>query len=74
MSVTTLDVKGRVLLNKRVRDISGIKKKDRLVAMPFKGGVILISLGSKTFKDSLRGFNYKEEEHEASKYLFGRRE
>ena len=74
LGVVTIDGKSRVLLDKRVREISGIKKDDRLTVIPFKGGVILVSLGGKSFKDSLKGLDYEEGEHEASKYLFGSKE
>lgn len=73
MSVVTIDSKNRILLDKRIREVSGIKKNERLIIIPFKGGAILVSLGEKSFKDSLKGLDYEEGEHEASKYLFGRR-
>ncbi len=52
----------------------GIKRNDKLTIIPFKGGAILLSLGEKSFKDSLKGLDYEEEDHEASKYFFGRKE
>lgn len=74
MGVVTVDSKNRVLLGKRIREMLGIKRNDKLAIIPFEGGAILLSLGEKSFKDSLKGLDYKEEGHEASKYLFGRKE
>jgi bifunctional DNA-binding transcriptional regulator/antitoxin component of YhaV-PrlF toxin-antitoxin module len=70
MSVTKIDEKYRVPLDKKVRKASGLKKGERLVTIPFRRGVILRALDGKSFERSLLGFKYVEEEHEASRYLF----
>lgn len=70
MSVLDIDEKNRVLLDKKVRKTTGFKKGDKLVAIPFKGGVMLVNVKNKDFAGSLDNFNYKEEKHEASKFLF----
>ncbi len=70
MSLLTLDQKNRVLLDRKVRETSGLRKGARLVAIPFKGGVILVDASRKSFVGSMRGFAFNEERHEASKFLF----
>jgi len=70
MSLLKVDKKFRVLLDKDVREVAGLEKGDELLAIPFKGGIILASLKGKSFIGSLRGFSYNEDVHEASKYLF----
>lgn len=69
MSSIIVDSKYRIVLEKKVRTAAGIKKGERLVAVPFKGGVILMSSNGKSFVDSLRGFGFREEKHQADRYL-----
>lgn len=68
----TVDEKNRIVLTKEVRKKAGISSGDRLLAIPFRGGVILIALRGKRFAGYLKDFVYKEEEHEATKYLLGK--
>jgi bifunctional DNA-binding transcriptional regulator/antitoxin component of YhaV-PrlF toxin-antitoxin module len=70
MSVLDVDEKNRVLLDKKVRETTGFKKGDKLIAIPFKGGVMLVSVKNKSFVGSLSNFKYNEERHEASRFLF----
>ena len=73
MGEVALDDKCRVVLDKKTREVAGINKGDRLVAIPFKGGVILVALGDRKFTASLTGFEFKEERHEASRFIFRRK-
>ncbi|MGA2460795.1 MAG: hypothetical protein ABSF82_05180 [Candidatus Bathyarchaeia archaeon] len=73
MGEVALDDKCRVVLDKKTRKVAGINKGDRLVAIPFKGGVILVALGDRKFTASLTGFEFKEERHEASRFIFRRK-
>jgi bifunctional DNA-binding transcriptional regulator/antitoxin component of YhaV-PrlF toxin-antitoxin module len=68
-----LDDKYRIVLDKKTRKVAGINKGDRLVAIPFKGGVILVAPGDHKFTTALTGFEFDEERHEASRFLFRRR-
>jgi len=68
-----LDDKYRVVLDKKTRQVAGINKGDRLVAIPFKGGVILVAPGDRKFTAALTGFEFEEERHEASRFLFRRK-
>ena len=70
MGEVALDDKYRVVLDKKIREVAGINKGDRLVAIPFKGGVILVAPGNRKFAASLTGFEFKEERHEASRFIF----
>lgn len=74
MSVLSLDEKSRVVLDKKLREVSGMKKGAKLVAIPFKGGVMLVDVTKKSFIGNMPGFAYQEEEHEASKFLFDKTE
>jgi bifunctional DNA-binding transcriptional regulator/antitoxin component of YhaV-PrlF toxin-antitoxin module len=69
----TLDQKYRIVLDRKTRDVAGLKKGDRLVAVPFKGGVILVATKGHKFEGSLASFNFVEEKHEASRYIFRRK-
>lgn len=69
MSATTVDSKHRVILDKRVRETSGIKKGHRLTVIPFHRGVILMAPEAKSFAESLKGFKYREADHEASRHI-----
>jgi hypothetical protein len=73
MSVLSLDKKNRLVLDKKLREASGVKKGAKLVAIPFKGGVMLVDVTGKSFVGSMNGFGFREEEHEASKFLFGKK-
>jgi bifunctional DNA-binding transcriptional regulator/antitoxin component of YhaV-PrlF toxin-antitoxin module len=67
---TTVDEKYRIVLGKRLRKATGIEKGQRLVMIPFHGGIVLVSSEGRAFADSLARFRYDEEKHEASRYLF----
>lgn len=73
MGEVALDDKYRVVLDKRTREVAGISKGDRLVAIPFKGGVILVAPGERKFIGSLTGFEFREGQHEASRFIFRRK-
>jgi len=68
-----MDDKYRVVLDKKTRKVAGINKGDRLVAIPFKGGIILVAPGDRKFASALTGFEFEEEKHEASRFLFRRK-
>jgi bifunctional DNA-binding transcriptional regulator/antitoxin component of YhaV-PrlF toxin-antitoxin module len=68
-----LDDRYRIVLDRKTRDVAGIKKGDRLVAIPFKGGVILVAPRDRRFAGSLAGFKFDEERHEASHFIFRRK-
>ena len=70
MSVLSLDDKNRIVLDRKVRAASGVKKGAKLVAIPFRGGVLLVDVTGKSFVGRLTGFAFDEEKHEASKFLF----
>ncbi len=73
MGEVALDDKYRVALDRRIREVAGIKKGDRLVAIPFKGGVVLVAASGRKFTGSLTGFGFAEERHEASRFIFRRK-
>ncbi len=57
-------------MDKKLLEVTGFKNGDHLVATPFKGGVMLVNVKNKSFVGSLPNFKYREEQHEASKFLF----
>ncbi len=73
MGEVALDDKYRVVHDKKTREVAGINKGDRLVTIPFKGGVILVMPRDGKFAASLTGFEFKEERHEASRFVFRRK-
>ena len=73
MGEVALDDKYRVVLDKRIREVAGISKGDRLVAVPFKGGVILVAPHGRKFVGSLTGFEFREGRHEGSRFIFRRK-
>ncbi len=64
-----MDSRHRIVLGKRLRRVSGIVKGDKLVAVPFKGGIIIVSTKQSSFVGSLNGFHFVEEKHEADAFL-----
>jgi bifunctional DNA-binding transcriptional regulator/antitoxin component of YhaV-PrlF toxin-antitoxin module len=73
LSVLSLDDKNRVVVDKKTREVSGLKKGSKLVAIPFKGGVTLVDVTEENFVGRMTGFGFVEDAHEASKYLFEKR-
>ena len=70
MAVLKVDDRYRVLLDKEVRKRLNVSPGDKVLAITYSEGVLITSLKGKKFKGSLTGFGYKEESHEASRYLF----
>jgi len=70
LAVLKVDDRYRVLLDKEVRELLRIAPGDEVLAIPYSEGVLITSLKGKRFKTSLTGFRFREERHEASKYLF----
>jgi len=68
-AVVVVDSKFRVVLERKVRTVAGISKGEKLVAVPFHGGVILTSAAGKKFSGSLKGFAFKEDDHAADKFI-----
>ena len=69
LAVLKVDDRYRVLLDKEVRELLKVAPGDKVLAIPFSEGVLITSLKGKQFKTSLEGFRFREESHEASKYL-----
>ncbi len=70
LAVLKVDDRYRVLLDKEVRELLRIAPGDEVLAIPYSEGVLITSLKGKRFKTFLTGFRFREERHEASKYLF----
>jgi len=70
LAVLKVDDRYRVLLDKEVRELLRVAPGDEVLAIPYSEGVLIMSLKGKRFKTSLAGFRFREEGHEASKYLF----
>ena len=73
LGTVTLDDKYRVLLDRKTREIAGINKRDKLVTFPFKGGEILVAPSGHKFQGSLTDFGFAEKRHEASRFIFRRK-
>ena len=70
MAVLKVDDRYRVVLDKEVRKFLKVKPGDKVLAIPSSEGVLMISLKRKKFNTSLPGFRYREQNHEASRFLF----
>lgn len=70
LGVVKVDDRYRVLLDREVRELLKVEPGDKLLVIPFSEGVLITSLKGKRFKTSLPGFRYREEAHEASRFLF----
>lgn len=70
LAVLKVDDRYRVLLGKEVRGFLKVAPGDKVLAIPSSEGVLITSLKGKRFRTSLSGFRFKEESHEASRYLF----
>ncbi len=70
LAVLKVDDRYRVLLDKEVRELLRVAPGDEVLAIPYSEGVLITSLKGKRFKTSLTGFRFREESHEASKYIF----
>ncbi len=70
MLTVIVDDKYRIVIPSEIRKIVGISKGDRVLVLPFAGGILLLNLKDKRFEGSLRGFKFVEEMHEASRALF----
>jgi len=69
LAVLKVDDRYRVVLDREVRELLKVEPGDEVLAIPHSEGVLIASLKGRKFKTSLSGFKYREESHEASKYL-----
>ncbi len=67
--VLRMDSRYRVVLGKDIREKLEIRKGEKLIAVPFSGGVVIFSEKGRGFAGSLSGFHFEEEKHEATRYL-----
>lgn len=72
LAVLKVDDRYRVVLDRQARETLKISPGDEVLAIPQSDGVLITSLRGKKFNRSLTGFNYREEMHEASRYLFAK--
>ena len=72
LGLLKVDDRYRVVLDKEARDKLKIEPGDELLAIPSTDGILLTSFKGMKYESSLPGFNYREELHEASRYLFGK--
>jgi len=71
LAVLKVDDRYRIVLDKEVRERLKVEPGDSVLAIPETDGVLITSLKGKKYETLHPGFNYREEEHEASRYLFG---
>ena len=71
MAVLRVDDRYRVVLDQEIRERLKIQPGDRVLALASTDGVLITNLKGKRFESLHPGFNYKEEQHEASRFLFG---
>ncbi len=71
MAVLKVDDRYRVVLDKEIREKLKVEPGDHVLAIPSTEGIVITSLKGKKYQSLHPGFNFKEEDHEASGYLFG---
>ena len=71
MAVLKVDDRYRVVLDKEIREKLKVEPGDHVLAIPSTEGIVITSLKGKKYQSFHTGFNFKEEDHEASSYLFG---
>ncbi len=71
MAVLKVDDRYRVVLDREIREKLKVRPGDKILALPSTDGVLMTILRGKKFESLHPGFNYREEEHEESRYLFG---
>jgi len=71
LAVLKVDDRYRIVLNKEIREKLQVKPGDAVLAIASTNGVLVTNLKGKKYDTLDPGFNYREEEHEASRYLFG---
>ncbi len=71
MAVLRVDDRYRVVLDKEIREKLKVEPGDKVLAIPGTDGIMITSLKGKKYESLHPGFNFREEKHEASRYLFG---
>lgn len=71
MAVLKVDDRYRVVLDREIREKLKVQPGDKVLALASTEGVLITNLKGKKFETLHPGFNYREETHEASRYLFG---
>jgi AbrB family looped-hinge helix DNA binding protein len=71
LAVLTVDDRYRVVLDKEIREKLKVEPGDQVLAIPSTEGIVITSLRGMKYQSLHPGFNFREEEHEASRYLFG---
>ena len=66
-----MDDRYRVVLDKETRQKLKVAPGDKVLAIPGTDGVVITNLKGRKFDSLHPGFNYREADHEASRYLFG---
>lgn len=70
MAVLKVDDRYRVVLDREIRKKLKVSPGDKVLALASTEGVVITNLKGKTFESLHPGFDYREEKHEASRYLF----
>ena len=70
MNIVKVDAKNRIRIPKKLTKKIGLRPGDKLLIHLDAFKLQLIPINGKKFEGSLDGLNFKEEEHEASKFLF----
>jgi bifunctional DNA-binding transcriptional regulator/antitoxin component of YhaV-PrlF toxin-antitoxin module len=73
MAVLKIDDRYRVVLDKEVRNFLKVQPGDKVLAIPSTDGVVIVPLKDKKFTTSSPGFAFREQDHEASRYLFNKK-
>ncbi len=73
LAVLKVDDRYRLVLDNEIREKLQVEPGDFVLALASTDGVLLTNLKGKRYDRLHPGFNYREEEHEASRFLFGKK-
>ena len=70
MAILGGDDRYRAVLDGKVREFLETRPRSKVLTIPSSEGALMILLQGKNFNTSLPGFRYREQAHEASRFLF----
>jgi hypothetical protein len=70
MAILRGDDRYRAVLDRKAREFLKVRPRSKVLTIPSSEGVLMILLQGKNFNTSLPGFRYREQAHEASRFLF----
>jgi len=70
MAILRGDDRSRAVLDRKVQEFLKGRPRSKVLTIPSSEGVLMVLLQRKSFNTSLPRFRYREQAHEASRFLF----